>query len=323
MIKFNMAPTARKLVNEVMAVKPGERALIVTDSGRSPTITEALAQAVAGAGAELAIVHMSPRLMGGIDPPPHVSAAIHASDVVFLQLSYATFHTDTIRGALAGGTRTLEMWGFEEEMMVVGGANVDHAEMELISLKLTERLTRAKRGRMTTPEGSDISFSLDGREGFALLQTAHGPGEHCACPGGEATICPVRGSASGVLVSPFCIEHKDLGQISAPMRIEVKAGLAVSASGSPEGERFWAILDEAGELAKNVAEFAFGTNGACRKRVTVREAKKAMGTCHMAFGDSQSLAGEVNTPLHVDMIYDRPTVWLDDEMVMKDGNILI
>jgi leucyl aminopeptidase (aminopeptidase T) len=215
------------------------------------------------------------------------------------------------------------MWGFEEEMMVVGGANVDHAEMESLSLKLTERLTRAKRGRMTTPEGSDISFSLDGREGFALLQTAHKSGEHCACPGGEATICPVRGSASGVLVSPFCIEHKDLGQITAPMRIEVKAGLAVSASGSPEGERFWAILDEAGELAKNVAEFAFGTNGACRKRVTVREAKKAMGTCHMAFGDSQSLAGEVNTPLHVDMIYDRPTVWLDDEMVMKDGNILI
>ena len=50
MIKFNMAPAARNLADHVMAVKPGEKALIVTDSGRSPRITEALAHAIAGAG---------------------------------------------------------------------------------------------------------------------------------------------------------------------------------------------------------------------------------------------------------------------------------
>ena len=319
MIKFNMAPTARKLVEYVMAVKSGEKALIVTDSGRSPHITEALAHAIAGAGAELAIVHMPPRMMGGIDPPLHVGAAIQASDVTFLQLSYATFHTDTIRTALDGGTRTLEMWGFEEEMMVVGGANVDYPEMEALSLDLTERMTRAKTARFTTPEGSDMTFSLEGREAFALMQTAREAGEHCACPGGEATVCPVLGSAEGVMVSPFCIEHKELGQITDPMRLEVKGGNVVSITGSAAADRFWRIVEDAGELAHNVAEFAFGTNSACRKRVTVREAKKALGTCHVAFGDSRSLAGEINTPLHVDMIYDNPTVWLDDEMVMKDG----
>ncbi len=323
MIKFNMAPTARKIVDYILAVKPDEKALIVTDSGRSPRITEALAHAISGAGANLAIIHMTPHMMGGIDPPPHVGAAIHASDVAILQTSYASFHTNTVRQALAKGTRVLEMWGFEEEMMVVGGANVDYKEMESIPMKLSDLMTKAKTGRFTTPEGTDISFSIEGREAFALLQTARGPGEHCACPGGEATICPVLGSANGVLVSPFCIEHKDLGQITDHIRIEIKDGNAVSAGGSPAGERFWRILEEAEDLAKNVAEFAFGTNSAARKRATVREAKKAFGTCHMAFGDSQSLAGEINTPLHVDMIYDNPTVWIDEKMVMKDGKLLV
>ncbi|MBI4252271.1 MAG: hypothetical protein HY618_07405, partial [Candidatus Tectomicrobia bacterium] len=82
MIKFNMAPAARKLAGHVMAVKPGEKALIVTDSGRSPCITEALAHAIAGAGARLAIAEMPPHPMGGVDPPAHVTAAIQASDVV-------------------------------------------------------------------------------------------------------------------------------------------------------------------------------------------------------------------------------------------------
>ncbi len=323
MIKYDMAPTARKMAGFIMAVKPGERALIVTDSDRSPHITEALAHAVSGAGAELVIVHMPPRRMGGIDPPEHVAAAIRASDVTFLQLSYATFHTDTIRSALAGGTRVLEMWGFEEEMMVVGGANADYEEMEALTRRLAERVTRAKTGRFTTPGGSDISFSLEGREAFPLVGIAREPGEHCACPGGEVAVSPVRGSAEGVMISPFCIEHKEHGQITDLMRIEVKGGSAVSVTGSPAADRFWRILDEVGELGKNVAEFAFGTNAACRKRATVREAKKALGTCHMAFGDSKSLAGEVNAPLHVDMIYDTPTVWLDDEMVMKDGELLI
>ncbi len=83
------------------------------------------------------------------------------------------------------------------------------------------------------------------------------------------------------------------------------------------------IPGEAGESAKTVAESAFGTNLAARKRATVREAKKAFGTCHMAFGNSHSLAGEINTPLHVDMIYGNPAVWIDGEMGMKDGRLLI
>jgi leucyl aminopeptidase (aminopeptidase T) len=55
----------------------------------------------------------------------------------------------------------------------------------------------------------------------------------------------------------------------------------------------------------------------------MREAKKAWGTCHMAVGDSGSIGGKVVAPLHVDMIFDRPTVWADDQIVVKDGKITV
>lgn len=103
----------------------------------------------------------------------------------------------------------------------------------------------------------------------------------------------------------------------------MRGGRADAITGGPAGERFWGYIAEAGEPARNVAEFSIGTNNACRKRATVREAKKALGTCHVAFGDSRSLGGEVNAPFHVDMIYDNPTVWIDGRMVMRDGRIFV
>lgn len=323
MIKYNMAPTARRLVEQVMAIKPGERVLLVTDSDRSPAITEAMAHALAGAGVELAIMHMNPHLMGGIDLPPHVAGAMNASDVVVLQTSFASVHTDTHREARKHGARILDMWGWEEEMMTVGGALADYDEVARITGRVTEALSKAATGRFTTPEGCDISFSLKGRDSNSLIGVARNPGEFTACPDGESAIAPVEGTTNGVMVNPFSIERKDLGFVTEPIRIEVKDGQVVSISGSAAADRFWALLEEYGELAKNMAEFAVGTNPASRKRATMREAKKSYGTCHMAVGDSGSIGGNVVAPPHVDMIFDNPTVWADDEIILKDGKILI
>ncbi len=323
MIKFNMAPTAHRIVDQVLDVKPGELALLVADSDRSPAITEAMAHALSGAGAELTVMHMAPHQMGGIDPPPQVAAAMNASDIVVLQTSFATVHTDTVRNALKQNARVLDMWGWEEEMMVAGGALADYDEVERITKRVTEILTKAKTGRFTTPEGCDMNFSLEGRTCHPLIGVARNPGEFTACPDGEAAISPLEGSASGVMVNPFSIERKDLGFVTEPIRLEIENGQVRSITGSPAADRFWALLEEYGDLAKNVAEFAVGTNPASRKRATMREAKKSYGTCHMAVGDSGTLGGFVVAPLHVDMIFDNPTVWADDVVVVKDGEIVI
>jgi len=41
-----MAPIARRIVEQVLAVKPGEHVLIVADAERPPSITQALLSAV-------------------------------------------------------------------------------------------------------------------------------------------------------------------------------------------------------------------------------------------------------------------------------------
>ena len=43
----------------------------------------------------------------------------------------------------------------------------------------------------------------------------------------------------------------------------------------------------------------------------------------MAVGGSGSIGGNVVAPLHVDMIFDNPTAWADERIVVQDGRIVV
>ena len=323
MIKFNMAPTARRLVEKVLAVQPGEKVLLLSDSNQPTSITRVLSYAISAVGGKLAIMYMEPVSMGGIEPPDHVAAAMKVSDCIYLQGSFATTHTDAVRSALEAGARVVDMWGFEEEMMTVGGAMADYDEVDRITKIVGDILTAAQTGRFTTPGGCDMTFSLKGRTCVQFNGIANKPGQVTAFPDGEGAIGPVEGSANGVMVNPVSIEHAEIGFLTQPMRLEVQNGYVVSVSGSPAADGFWRVLQEGGEAARNIAEFAVSTNPKCRKKVTLREAKFAWGTCHMAVGDNRTLGGNVLAPLHVDMIFDDPTVWADEQVIVQDGKIVV
>lgn len=324
MIKYNMSVTARRIVEDVAAIQSGENVLLVTDSDRPATITEALAHAVSGAGSVLAVMHMPPHKMGGVDPPAHVGAAMSAADVVILQTSFATVHTDTARAALKKGVRIVDMWGWVEDMMTDGGAMADYTEVRQYTERVAELIRKAGSIRFTTPKGSDFRVSVKERPCFSLTGTATEKGSFTAFPDGEVALSPVQGSAEGVVVDPISIEHKDLGILKEPFgRVEVRAGNVVSMTGSSAAERFFQVLEKYGDTARNIAEFAVGTNPACRPYTNLREAKKTRGTCHIAVGDSGSLGGSVVSPLHVDFIFDHPTIYADDRMILQEGRITV
>jgi leucyl aminopeptidase (aminopeptidase T) len=316
-------PTGRKVVEEILGVQPGEQATLLTDWDRPASITEALAGCLRHAGAEVAVITMSPRDHGGIDPPPPVGAALRASQVVLLQTSFATFHTQTIRETLAQGARVCEFWGVTEDLMVRGGITEDPAWLEKTSRRAAERMTAAGEARITTPEGTELKIDLTGRKAVPLASTARTPGSFASLPAGEAAMAPVEGKAEGRIVRPYLVEHREIGRPREMLEISIRGGQAVKVDGGAEARRLQGLLEDSGPAARNFAEFALGTNRRCRVDVGMREAKKAWGTAHVALGDNRSLGGTVESPLHIDFILLRPTVWLDGREVVRDGNLLV
>ena len=75
--------------------------------------------------------------------------------------------------------------------------------------------------------------------------------------------------------------------------------------------------------ARNVAELGIGTNDKARLTGVILEDEKALGTVHVAFGSNATFGGTVEAGVHLDVVMLAPTLYLDDELVMKNGKLLV
>lgn len=198
-----------------------------------------------------------------------------------------------------------------------------------LSIKLKEILEKGKFIRVAAPAGTDISFSIEGRTAYASKGLFHAKGESGNLPTGETFLAPVEGTANGVFVVDGSmaglglIKNANLPIRQAGIRIEVENGYATKITGGTLARKLKQQLDAVGKDAYNIAEFGIGTNDSAKLSGILLEDEKVMGTIHIALGNNVSMGGSVNVPIHLDGVIKKPTVWLDDKLIMKDGKLLV
>lgn len=321
MIELRMAKTAKMIMESVLNIKPSEKLLIITDTERPPSITKVLGVAAEIAGADTVIITMSPTGMSGIEPPNIVAAAMAEADAIINQTSHSMTHTNAQRAAIAKGARVCNIRNVNEDMMIRGGIAADYIEVKRISDLLVDIINQGEWVHLTTPSGTDMRFSIKGRLGHSLSGFATNPGEFSGLPDGEAACAPLEGTAEGVIIDPYLIE--DIDVVKDPIRIEIKNGLVQKVEGGREADELLKVLEKAGDAGRNIAEFAFGTNPACRIIGKSREDKKKLGTAHIAIGDSKSLGGTVDCYMHMDIMFLEPTIYIDGKLIVEGGKVVV
>lgn len=316
-----MTQTAQRIVQQVLAIRPKEKVCILTDTEQSQAILETLAIAVRYAGAEPVIVTMLPTGMGGVEPPDIAAAAISAADASIILVSYALTHTSAVRTSLKKGGRICNLRDVSEEMMTHGGVTADYLKVKKTTEKLKILLDEAKHARLTTDGGTDVTVSLRARKAMALAGFATRPGEISGLPDGEAAIAPVEGTANGKIVNPYLVEK--IGRVQEPFFLKIANGEVVDLTGGSEAAQLNELIKKTGKKARNIGEFAIGTNPECRVHAVARELKKRLGTAHIAVGDNVTLGGKVDCPLHIDLLFLHPTIELDGMMILKKGKLTI
>ena len=317
-----MAFAANMMVNQVLSVQKGETVLIVTDTDRPRTITQALAYSAMSAGAEVVVVTMEPQEIGGQEPPAPVAAAMAAAQVVINQSTQSLTHTAAVREAMRSGARIANLRNMTEEMMVVGGIRADYQQVRRITERLARLLTEADAIRITTPEGTDVTMRSRGRVAIAQTGFVTKPGELSGLPDGEATLAPLEGATEGVAVAPYIADS--LGLITEPFRMEIAQGRITNVTGGRQAVELRQLLTQHDEAGYNAAsQFALGTNPACRVMPNTREVSKKLGTAHFAIGDNISLGGQSKSSFHIDFVFLCPTVHLDGTCILKDGQYQI
>ena len=231
------------------------------------------------------------------------SRRTEVAGVVIAMANNSTSHTRFRHLVNAAGGRFASLPHFDPEMFFTSMA-VDWQALAQRTARLAEAVNRACGLRLSTPNGTRLSFSTEGRraEGDDGLLTA--PGSFGNLPAGEVYLAPLERTSEGELV----IEYAPTRRLVSPLRLTVRQGEVVAIDGD-EPYRVW--LEEkfaASRLNRNIAELGIGTNDRASSPDNILEAEKILGTIHVALGDNSGFGGTVSTPFHEDYVFYRPTL---------------
>lgn len=321
---------ARNAVEVCMAVKPGERVILVTDK-LVPEVGDALEAAARKATQNVTRVVLEdfgPRPLKEL--PPQLGAAAEAADVSFwaaasvkgelpVRMAYRKHLKRARHGHMPGITRQLM------EM----GMNADYDKVADLTMRLHKRVQGVRKARVTNPNGTDfeVLFHPDWKW---LPDTGkfHTPGSWGNLPAGECYTAPVwlHGRIVTNLLGDFFSEkYKEL---KPPMAFDVKDSrlqLDSITGANPEVIREFKEYLTSDPMGTRAGEFAMGTNLALTRLVgNLLQDEKIPGV-HVAFGHPYS--DETGAPwtakTHVDVVILDTDVWLDGEQVQKRGQYLL
>ena len=185
------------------------------------------------------------------------------------------------------------------------------AEMEPIR----DRFDAAREVRIVDEEnGTDLTFSLDGRNGDI-------DDGHLNMPGGEVFYCPVEDSTEGTIAFDF-----PSGKVDG-VRLTFRNGEVVDADATTGGDDLRAAL-MTDEGARRFGEFGIGCNQAITRHLgNVLFDEKMAGTIHLALGAGfPRIGGRNESALHWDLVKDMRRggrLFCDGELVQDDGRWLL
>jgi leucyl aminopeptidase (aminopeptidase T) len=314
----DMAGAVRTVLVDCLAVEAGENVLVLTDPNKR-TIAEALVAGARDLGADAVLAEMSERATHGTEPPRPVAAAMVEAEVLIAPTSKSVSHTEARRVASDRGVRAATMPDVTEDMLV-RTMGADYREIRRRSEILAQMLSDASSARITSPEGTALILSLEGRTGLADTGDLTAPGAFGNLPAGEGFVAPAEGETNGRIVFDGSIWP--VGILQEPLIVDIEAGYATGFSGAAAAE-FKAILEPYGKNAFAVAELGIGTNDAARLTGEVLEDEKILGTVHVAFGDNHSFGGSIRVQSHQDGIVLHPRLEIDGRVVLDEGKLLI
>lgn len=320
MLDLETIESSTAVVEECLNVQPDEQVLIVTDP-ELLAVGKNIALAANAAGGK-SIIQIMPLLDShGNEPLDVVAESMAAADVVFTCTTQAITHTRARLNAAEAGARIAILRGVTERMMMEGAMTADFVSLKERTREVRDILNDATNAHITSKEGTDVKLSLDGCPAFALDGYHHEDTGFASLPPGESPTHPKEGTTEGEIVMDVSMDT--VGLLDEPIHLSVENGHVVDVSGGHEARQLAETIENADENATNIAEFAIGTNPKALFIGNQSEDKIKAGTVHFAVGDNESLGGNTQSNIHLDGVLGSPTVKLDDEIIVDDGELLV
>ncbi|HTG48201.1 MAG TPA: hypothetical protein VK646_11155 [Actinomycetota bacterium] len=308
------------VLDRCLAMRRGEQVLLLTDPGTDPEVVAAFEEAIGSRGGVPVVSRMPAPALPGAEPPATVAAAMLAAGAVIELTSLFIGSSAARREATAAGVRYLAMPGVRlETFRDDGPLTVDFDAIRTDAERVGAAWGAATTYRLSTPAGTDLRGSVQGRPGRVLHGLARDAGDYMAPPDIEAGTAPVERSSAGVVVVDADLLFMGTGPLPSPVALHVRDGELTEVEGDEAG-RLEAMLERCADpRMANLAEVSVAFNPNGRVCGVAMETESARGTAHVALGNSIAYGGTVDAVAHLDCVMRDATLELDGEPVIVAG----
>jgi leucyl aminopeptidase (aminopeptidase T) len=318
----------------VLEARPGERLMVICDDEKRP-IGEAFSSAGLDMGLYTRLVMQPATKETRKEIPPLLEAAvIEGRPDIFVNLMRGGSDETPFRIALTRlekrrRVRLGHCPGITLDMLTDGALALtadEYGRLQETAVELMSVCQGATGVRIRNPEGTDLRFSVEGREFFTDTRLNWQTLKWMNLPVGEVIVGPEESSAEGTLVCTTAVGG--VGILKKPITLDVKGGKVQKIQCAEA--RAKAAVETAQSVdawASRIGEFAFGLNTHARMMEEFLETEKMAGTVHVAFGNNADYPGGRNiSRTHMDFLISAPTVTLEigaaRKVVVRDGKFV-
>lgn len=314
-MKTKLQNAAHIVIHDCLKIRKHEKVVIVVDEP-CRQVGEALWHA-AKKIVDPVIIEIVPRSIHGEEPPPLIAEIIKKSDVFILPTSYSLTHTRARIEANKHGARGATMPGITTDIME-RSLNADYHRIARTTEHIAELLSRGQRAAIETGGGAQLKLSLVRRKGYIDTGLIHKPGAFSNLPGGEAYIAPEEKKSTGTVV--FDGSFAPFGFLKKPITLRLNKGSVTKINGSRKLQSIFSLY---GKRERVLCELGIGTNPSAKITGNVLEDEKVLGSIHLAFGNNLGFGGSNKARIHLDGVIKRPTIWIDEDLIIKKGKFLL
>ena len=348
-----LSKAATIAINEVVALRKGEEVLIATNiTDESFPVARAYYEAAKAAGAKPTIVispvkdhlELGDRLMlealragpdvfigvwdrmSGLDPHGTTMGYIGRDGKKYESLVFKQSWGD---GRMRGFFSALTTADLIERLVPI-----DYAALRERAAALKTVLDKGTEVHVTSPAGTDVRVSIAGRKGIPDDGNLTMPGKMANLPCGETFVSPAIGGTNGTIVFDGSMTLLDRSVIpEIPVLVTFKDGYVTDVTGGPVARELLDVIKKGEQMAKargleaeaknarHLGEMGIGLNPKARPTDNLMEAEKAWKTMHFAIG--ANFDNDAPALIHQDCLVLNPSMWIDGEQIMKDGDLLL
>ena len=314
---------AEAVITRLVRPEPGDSFLIITSTTHDISLAEACLAAGIRAGADAQLI-IKPRRVRGTASEfgPILSDAIRASKLILDLCDEIDTDPATIE-ARSKGTRLLVTNVKSIEDYVVRALLDVDVEAMIRNAELVAKLwDQTKHCRVTSPQGTEVSFDLMPRKSIIGDGALSEDGEVDFFPGAQVSIAPVEGTINGTIV----VDASDSvqGVVHTPYSLIMKNGVITAVEGGKEADvmRNWLERCDDEKLYR-LCHFTIGLNPQAGISGNMTEDERMLAAVDFGFGyQSPDFGGTVGlSPYHEDIMLATPTIYLDGKEMSGSGKL--